>query len=422
MTDLGFLDSLIKGKRIVLLGECGHFDGSTLIAKVRLIKYLHEKHGFNILLYERNIYEAYRAVEDARSGRDSLVGTFAHLMDVFPSQTSEPYRLLARYIDTTMRRDGNQALQFCGIDTDYNRSYFFAFIQDVIDAIELHSSDERLKELKKHWRNLFHIGKIRSYKPGDKLKEMKIDVPLIRESAAGIIDFFYSSMSLRYINEKGRNKLRFLIQCIRAYVNAKEQAVFERTQPDAQFHYASLKVREKGMADNILWYIDSLYQNEKFVISASSFHTSRNATKIDPLPEELKDCNFTMTDLVAEKYGSEMYSIAFVYYEGLTGVGPHPEYLAPGKREQPKPEGSLEYWLHQKGSPYLFFDFRNLGAFDSSESFLMMPTFEKPYRAKWQQVYDAVFFIDQMQPVIWKVMFDRRERGSPYEIPKEWLR
>ena len=51
-TDLEFLKKVLENKRIVCLGESTHDDASTFLAKTRLIKFLHEKLGYTILLWE----------------------------------------------------------------------------------------------------------------------------------------------------------------------------------------------------------------------------------------------------------------------------------------------------------------------------------------------------------------------------------
>ncbi len=47
-----FIDTLLSGKEVVLLGELDHGDGTSFLTKTALIKYLHEQLGFNTLVFE----------------------------------------------------------------------------------------------------------------------------------------------------------------------------------------------------------------------------------------------------------------------------------------------------------------------------------------------------------------------------------
>src|SRR4028119_1233558 len=45
-----FLQS--ENARVVGLGECSHADGTTFSQKVEAIKYLHEHHGYDVVMFE----------------------------------------------------------------------------------------------------------------------------------------------------------------------------------------------------------------------------------------------------------------------------------------------------------------------------------------------------------------------------------
>ena len=55
--DLEFLKDVLKDKKFVLLGEQIHFDGTTILAKTRLVKYLHDSLDFDVLIFESSLYD-----------------------------------------------------------------------------------------------------------------------------------------------------------------------------------------------------------------------------------------------------------------------------------------------------------------------------------------------------------------------------
>ena len=61
--DLNFLKNVIGSRRLVQLGESGHGVQEFSRAKVRLIKYLHEEMGFDVLAFESGLFECWKANE-----------------------------------------------------------------------------------------------------------------------------------------------------------------------------------------------------------------------------------------------------------------------------------------------------------------------------------------------------------------------
>src|SRR2546430_1406283 len=68
--DLKPLRTTLKGVRVVLLGEQDHGDGTTLLAKTRLIRFLHEQMGFDVLAFESGFYDCPKAWELLTNGEE----------------------------------------------------------------------------------------------------------------------------------------------------------------------------------------------------------------------------------------------------------------------------------------------------------------------------------------------------------------
>jgi len=80
-SDLEPLRAALKGARVVMLGEQSHGDGTTFLAKTRLIRFLHEQMGFNVLAFESGLYDRGGAgrVHDRADARLPARGSFGSL-------------------------------------------------------------------------------------------------------------------------------------------------------------------------------------------------------------------------------------------------------------------------------------------------------------------------------------------------------
>ena len=70
--DLAPFGAALGDRRIVLLTEPTHGDGATFLLKTRLVKYLHEVKGFDVLFIESGLYDVARMQQRVAAGGDSL--------------------------------------------------------------------------------------------------------------------------------------------------------------------------------------------------------------------------------------------------------------------------------------------------------------------------------------------------------------
>ncbi len=138
--DLRFLQPLLQGKSLVQLGESGHGVSEFNKAKVRLIKFLHEEMGYDVIAFESSIFECYLA--------DSLADTLAaeDLMgySIFQVWHCEETLELFRYIKETKKTD--RPLTLAGFDIQVSSLTGIkkrpAYFREVIANIDPSFADE----------------------------------------------------------------------------------------------------------------------------------------------------------------------------------------------------------------------------------------------------------------------------------------
>lgn len=110
--DLAALEAAIGDASVVLLGEQDHGDAPTFLAKTRIIKFLHQRMGFDVLVFESDFYGLSRPWELVMTGQ-AKKNTYRH--NVYSlwancSECAEPFR----YIDSNLGSD--QELTVAGAD------------------------------------------------------------------------------------------------------------------------------------------------------------------------------------------------------------------------------------------------------------------------------------------------------------------
>src|SRR5688572_1849727 len=73
--DLQFLKAVLDARRIVQIGESHHSVAEYGAIKTRLIKFLHQEMGFDVLAFESSIYECFAADLRQLSPTDALFAT-----------------------------------------------------------------------------------------------------------------------------------------------------------------------------------------------------------------------------------------------------------------------------------------------------------------------------------------------------------
>lgn len=381
--DLMPLVRIIGNARVVQLGEASHGDGATFLAKARLIRFLHQTMGFDVLAWEVGIADAPFLDAALRSdmplpeaGGQALYEIWRRSREVMPT---------LEYVRSTWRTP--RPILTVGFDSRIsvprNRSErwpaaVFAFF-DRLDP-KLISAQERAD------LTAMAVGLVPAeyyQKPGERAYNRELPKRLVATIDARRADLLvhWPAHEIDYI----RQTLVSLMAMDRALPGS-----MIRPGPDGY-------TRDTAMAENLLWWLNGPLRDRKVIVWAHNYHVMESFFSEEAERQSLRSGgpkHGPMGRFLDEALGSEIYTIAALSHHGRSG------WVGGESRELPEPPaGSLPALLHGAGRPYLFLPLDNvpedhwlrrerIGTFNEYE----------PQPADWSRVYDGVLFIDEQRP------------------------
>lgn len=384
-TDLLFFKELLKDKRIVLLGEQSHREGATFEAKVRLIKFLHQQCGFDIVSFESPLYDNYKTFEKLR-GRDYRDSPLKESIYSMWSDTKE-FEPLLQYIHEV--NTSSKPLLVTGFDCQEDDIFKEQYLQEVKETL------------------------------GTATTLSEKDFTIIEEVIEGSPDFLVENTEDSTHFFQATKKLVDDLEKLKTKDNMVKNSILHQTlvgwlemikwQID-DLNEVETKVqnpRDLQMARNLI-YLSKLYPNKKIIGWGASYHfadqiervknsalTKLYAQRLDSIEQSHEPFDFDeslngavpMGKILKQHFGSSLYSLAFSSFEGnfgMYGFASHP--LKPIE----PPMGSIEAELVQQKVVNAFVDFKN----NSRENdFYSSALGNLPVLAPWNKIFDGLFFI-----------------------------
>jgi erythromycin esterase len=433
-SDLEPLAAAIGDARIVQLGESSHSAGATFRAKVRLIKFLHQRMGFDVLVWESGLYDVGKTNDAIRAGGDvsdaGMLGVFA-----IWSNTEEVAPLWDYARDSWST---SQPLEMTGYDMQFSgpagQGFFTEleeFTRAVFDAEVALAGAALVREAAAQYETFRRPTSGRGEKMAELQREGVTGTELTEaieawqaearrevgprsEHLASYRDALTRLSRLTteraavFERAHGARRVDFMRHSI---VNAREYGttIYERYAADLPATEAEqLTLNNRGWnrrdtrnAEIMHWLADERFKGRKLIVWAHNGHVMNayyasdwESLSLEPQPQGMKPVGVFLD----EQFGDEVYTIGFTAYEGIQGAGGVNEFPVPAA-----PEGSLEAALHALGHPHLFLDFRQLdnqpGHWLRQPSRMAIRGYMSEELPDWTRVVDAVFFNDVMTPV-----------------------
>lgn len=365
-SDLEPLKKVFGKARVVMLGEQSHGDGATFLAKTRLVKFLHQKMGFDVLAFESGLYDCHLAWERivARDNPEEAIRKALWRVWANSAQT----QALMDYL--VQAAHGSSPLQLVGFDTQFtNRISKENFAQDFLRAVPSQPSDA------------------------------------VRACLQGLVEWAYydgpppdaqtQRSFFRYVRQT-----RFQLRKEGSFQSRLWDRILAGAVVDARRYWekwseaAGGSLRDKEMGRNLRWLLKNIHPNRRVIIWAANTHTGLDYQSASFVGRKKNHGFVPMGWHVRKVLGEKVYSLGFISAEGQRGL----------YRESPEPlpelkRGDLEYWLHKTLLKAGILNLKKL----PEDHWLQRPIIAHPvghFRMKgvWPQSFDGLFYIRRMTP------------------------
>lgn len=386
--DLKPIADAIGDTRVVMLGELTHGDGTGFLAKVRLVQFLHQQKGFDVLVWESGLFDCAEMNREIGGEKDlfnvAKMGVFPHWS---VGSESFPVFEYARASHKSPR-----PLQMAGFDLQTSGSAGNSRWPTFLEWI----GETRGREAGIHQKLsglLADAAKISS--AADPVQEQQRIQKELGKLAAPIAQL-YRDHRLELMTELGADEYGFRLRCLESEVEyATMLELFGkamRDQDDASMQ-KSYNLRERVNADNLLWLLRNRYPGKKLIVWAHNVHICG----IHPTGEGVTPERESTGRLLKRKLGSQLYALGFVGYSGKWAWLDNPtiDYAS-------APDGSLEAVLGATGLEQGFLNLRHCRLpghwlMTSRQGFLDQQA-QTLVSLRWPQAYDGIWFVRTMQP------------------------
>ena len=374
--DLMPLKEKIGDSRIVMIGEESHGHGSSMVMKARLVRFLHEEMGFNILAWESNIHQCelmnkwFKDEETIgiKAARKGIFGVWSSTQQVFP---------LFDYIKKSHKTD-NPLIQV-GFDIRLSGNLKYEELgEDLINFLKVAAPPEELLE---DIRSIYKEAEdINRYKENEEVTGRNVD------RALRVNDFIVKNKE-KLIEKHDERTYGFYDQ-----VNSSMFHMMKLNQVKYN-GIRGFEYRDEYMAENLKFIIDKYYPEEKIIVWAASGHIARETPKLENyILSQVK----VMGCFIHEAYKNDIYSIGFLSQQGKT-------YWVGNRMEmelKPASEGTLEHYFGELGHDYAFLDFKHHDGtpfiYDSLPGRFFSP---REISSTWNEIFDGVIYLKQASGV-----------------------
>lgn len=381
--DLEPIGKSIDEARIVLLGEPSHGDGGAIHMKTRLVKYLHEKKGFDILLFEADLYSIMFGMADIKDPSQVLPAAKENIYTCWSD--SNVSKELWNYYNTELK--GNKPLLLGGFDPrhagNFSKTQLIPDLTNILKASRFDTGSETYNRFVKD------LGYILQHEFSSK-----------KDS----VDAANFASEIKNIEES--------IQFSSAEANVRKRWLIEANNIRNLFDLMiEGKSRDAMMAKNFIFLAKYIFPGQKIIVWSHNNHNVLDVnTYISFSPDFARQWYENNTyqgftyfgSEIFKEFGNQVYSLAIT--SGSGSFSPaffgkdyfHADFTKTAKVPL-SGEGSLEWYLKNKKANIQFIPLPKAQGRPSGYPWFPARLFDLTYEAKmdYTSSFNSIIYIDK---------------------------
>ncbi|MDV2685611.1 erythromycin esterase family protein [Alkalihalophilus lindianensis] len=285
--DFSCMDRYVENRKIVLIGESSHGIAEYYTTKINMIKYLHEKHGFNVVVLESGLLEGVlcKRLLDQMSPKEQIQHS---LLDIFHNEEMIPL----------FNEPWANQIHIAGMDI---QPTYPKVSNALLSWVQKHIDDELYNTLVEVEQLFFDI---------DKEIRGKTKIPKkLKQDISKCIEKYHASLEVTKSKIKNVENLE-IHKMLRLVLRGIENRI-KWLKINLQSFIASGVQRGNYMFTNLKWLIEDYYAGEKVIVWAHNFHIRKSKTITSKL--------FRITNvgqLLKDHYDEKIYSVGLYAGKG----------------------------------------------------------------------------------------------------------